>query len=73
MKGKKKMREKNSKKVVGKMSIKLTAEKVRCEKCVAARNEANDLRYENNGIRDKVREIESRVSGIERTIKKEVE
>ena len=40
-------------------------------KCVAARNEANDLRYENNGIRDKVREIESRVSGIERMLKRE--
>lgn len=40
-------------------------------KCVAARNEANDLRYENNGIRDKVRKIESRVSGIERMLKRE--
>ena len=40
-------------------------------KCTAARNEANDLRYENNGLRDRMSEIESRVSGIERTIKKE--
>lgn len=40
-------------------------------KCSAAQRESNDLRYENNSLRDKTFELESRVSTIERKIEKE--
>lgn len=35
-------------------------------KCTAARNEANDLRYENNSLREKTNDLDSRVRLIER-------
>jgi hypothetical protein len=37
-------------------------------KCTAVQNEANDLRYENNGLREKTNELDSRVRLIERKI-----
>lgn len=35
-------------------------------KCTAAQNEANDLRYENNNLREKTDDLDSRVRLIER-------
>ena len=41
-------------------------------KCSAAKNESDDLRYENNSLRDRTHELETRVSNIERKINREV-
>lgn len=40
-------------------------------KCTAAQKEADDLRYENNDLREKTNALDSRVRRIERKIEEE--
>lgn len=38
-------------------------------KCTAAQKEADDVRYENNSIRETVRDLEQKVAALERRVK----
>ena len=38
-------------------------------KCTVAKNEANDVRYENNSIREKVSDLQQKVAALERRAK----